>query len=60
LTRTAENTFSKLTKAFTEAVIRQHVDPAKPIILQNDVSGFAIAGIFNLFDSSGILVMVNI
>ena len=33
----------------------QHFDPAKPIILQTDTSGFAIAGILNQYDGFGVL-----
>jgi len=54
-TRAAELTFGKLKKAFTKAPIHQHFDPAKPIILQTDASGFAIAGILNQYDGFGIL-----
>jgi hypothetical protein len=46
-TREAELAFRKLKRTFTEAPILQHFDPAKPIILQTDPSGFAIAGILN-------------
>jgi len=46
-TRDAELAFRKLKKAFTDAPILQHFDPQKPIILQTDTSGFAIAGILN-------------
>ena len=59
LTREAEVGFPKLTKAFTEASILQHFDPAQPIILQTDSSGFAIAGILNLYDGFGTLRPVN-
>jgi hypothetical protein len=58
-TRAAELAFRKLKKAFSEAPIHQHFDPAKPIILQTDASGFAIAGILNQYDSFGILRPVN-
>jgi hypothetical protein len=44
-TRKAELAFRKLKKAFNAASILQHFDPTKPIVLQTDVSGFAIAGI---------------
>ena len=46
-TRDAELTFRKLKKAFTEPPILQPCNPQKPIILQTDASGFAIAGILN-------------
>jgi len=58
-TRKAELAFRKLKKAFTEAPIHQHFDPAKPIILQTDASSFAIAGILNQYDGFGILRPVN-
>jgi hypothetical protein len=54
-TREAELAFRKLKKAFTEAPILQHFDPVKPIILQTDASGFAIAGILNQQDGFGTL-----
>jgi hypothetical protein len=54
-TRDAELAFRKLKKAITDAPILQHFDPQKPIILQTDASGFAIAGILNQFDGFGIL-----
>jgi hypothetical protein len=41
-TREAELAFVKLKKAFTEAPIFLYFDPAKPIILQIDASGFVI------------------
>jgi len=49
-TREAELAFRKLTRTFTEALILQHFDPAKPMILQTAASGFAIAGILNQYD----------
>jgi len=58
-TRAAELTFRKLKNAFPEAPIHQHFDPAKPIILQTDPSGFTIAGILNQYDGLGILGPVN-
>jgi len=51
--------FRKLKRTFTEAPILQHFDPAKPIILQTDTSGFAIAGILNQYDVFGVLRPVN-
>jgi hypothetical protein len=48
-----------LKKAFTEALILQHFDPAKPIILQTKASGFAIAGILNQYDGFRTLRSVN-
>jgi len=58
-TREAELAFRKLKRAFTGAPILQHFDPAKPIILQTDASGFAIAGILNQYDGFGTLRPVN-
>jgi len=58
-TREAELAFWKLNKAFTGAPILQHFDPAQPIILQTDASGFAIAGILNQYDGFGTLRPVN-
>jgi len=59
-TRDAELAFRKLKKAFTVAPILQHFNPQKPIILQTDASGLAIAGILNQYDGFGILRPVNI
>jgi hypothetical protein len=50
---------SEVERAFTDAPILNHFDPAKPIILQADASGFAIAGILNQDDGFGILRPVN-
>jgi hypothetical protein len=58
-TRDAELAFRKLKRAFTEAPILQHFDPRKPIILQTDTSGFAIAGILYQYDGFGTLRPVN-
>jgi hypothetical protein len=46
-TRESEFAFRKLKGTFTEAPILQHFYPAKPIIFQTDIPGFAIAGIPN-------------
>jgi hypothetical protein len=54
-TQHAEIALQKLKRAFTEAPILQHFDPEKPITLQTDASGFAIAGILNQFDGFGVL-----
>jgi hypothetical protein len=51
--------FRKLKRTFTEAPILQHFDPVKPIILQTDASGFAIAGILNEYHVVGVLRPVN-
>jgi len=58
-TRNAELAFRMLKMAFTDAPIPNHFDPAKPIILQTNASGFAIAGILNQYDGFGILRPVN-
>jgi hypothetical protein len=58
-TQDAELAFWKLKKAFTDALILQHFDPQKPIIVQTDASTFAIASILNQFDGFGILRPVN-
>jgi len=39
--------FRKLKRLFGEAPLLLHFDPAKPIVLQTDASGFAISGILN-------------
>jgi hypothetical protein len=55
----AELAFRKLKRTFTKAPILQHFHPAKPIILQTDASGFAIAGILNQYDGFVVLRPVN-
>lgn len=59
LTREVELAFQNLEKAFTGALILQHLDPAKPTILQTDTSSFAFAGILNRYHSFGMLRSVN-
>jgi hypothetical protein len=54
-TRQAEVAFWKLQRTFTEVPILRHFEPAKPILLQTDTSGFVIAGILNQYDISGVL-----
>jgi hypothetical protein len=49
----ADIAIQKVKRAFTEAPILQHFDAEKPITLQTDASGFAIAGILNQFDGFG-------
>jgi len=56
----AELAFRKLNRAFTNAPILNHFDPAKPIILQTDASGFVIAGILNQYNGFGTLRQVNL
>jgi hypothetical protein len=58
-TRNAELAFGKLTRAFTDTPILYHFDPAMPIILYTDASGFAMAGIVNQYDGFEILRLVN-
>jgi len=58
-TRESELGFRKLKRTFTEALIVQHFDTAKAIILQSDASGFAIAGILNQYNVFGVLSRVN-
>jgi len=58
-TREAELAFRKLKTTFTKVPIVQHFDPAKPSILQMDVSGLAIAGILNQYDVCGVVRPVN-
>jgi hypothetical protein len=58
-TREAELAFRKLKRTFTEAPILQHFHLAKPIFLQMDASGFAIAGILNQYNIFGVLRPVN-
>jgi hypothetical protein len=48
-----------LKRAFTNAPILNHFDPAKRIILQTDEISFAIAGILNQYEGFGILRLVN-
>jgi hypothetical protein len=46
------NVFRRLQQAFIEAPVLIHFDPNKPICLETDSSGFAIAGIISqLVDS---------
>jgi hypothetical protein len=58
-TRDDELALWKLKRAFTDAPILDHFDPVKPIILQTDVTSFAIAGILNPYDGLEILRLVN-
>ena len=47
MTPEARIAFRKLKAAFAATPMLQHFDPAKPIRLETDASGFAIAGILN-------------
>jgi len=58
-TREGELARRKLKKPCTEAPILQHFDLAKPINLQPDACGFAIAGILNQYDAFRTLQPVN-
>jgi len=59
-TRMAELTFQKLKTAFTEAVMHQHFDPARSIVIQMDASSFICASILNQSDCFRILRQANI
>jgi hypothetical protein len=59
-TREAELAFQKLKNAVTAAPILQHFDRAKPINLQTEARGFAIAGILNQYDGFRTLRPINI
>jgi hypothetical protein len=39
--------FAELCDALTKALVLAHFDPARPIHLETDASGFAIAGIIS-------------
>jgi len=58
-TSEAELAFRKLKRGCTVALILQHFDPAKPIILQTDPSGLAITSILIQYDGLGTLRPVN-
>jgi len=51
----AELAFRKLRRSITVALILQYFDPVKAIIIQTDVSEFAIVGILNQYDVFGVL-----
>jgi hypothetical protein len=40
-----KQSFAELRDSFTKAPVLAHFDPAKPICLETNASGFAIAGI---------------
>jgi hypothetical protein len=42
-----KRSFAELHDAFTKALVLAHFDPARPICLETDASGFAIAGIIS-------------
>jgi hypothetical protein len=58
-TREAKLALRILKSTFTEAPILQHFNPAKPINIQTDASGFAIAGILNQYEVFVVLRPVN-
>ena len=55
----AELMFRKSKCVITDAPILKHFEPAEPIILQTDASGFAIAGILNQYYGLRTLRPVN-
>jgi hypothetical protein len=59
-TRDVELTLLKLTRTFTDVPILKHFQPAKPLVLQIDSRGFAIAGIVSKYEGFGILGLVTI
>ena len=58
-TQQAKLAFREVKRTSTEAPILRHFNPAKPIILQMDMSGFAITGILNQYDAFGVLRPLN-
>jgi hypothetical protein len=58
-TQDAELAFRKMERAFTDAPILNHFNPAKRINLQTDGNGIAMAGILNQYDGFRILRPVN-
>jgi len=59
-TRNVEHVYQKLIRVINYALILKHFELADPIILQTYASSLAIAGIFNQYNSFGILRWVNI
>jgi hypothetical protein len=51
--------FKRLKNTFSEAPILQHFYLAEAIVLQTNVRGFALAGIFNQYNGYSILLPVN-
>lgn len=49
----AEQAFTTLRSAFTQAPLLQHYDPSLPIRVETDASGFALAAILSQQDSRG-------
>ena len=47
MTDEVRNVFKRLKNAFSSAPVLQHFDPSKPIYIEIDASGFAIAGILS-------------
>ena len=47
LTKEAKEAFQKLKAAFATAPVLQHFDPKKPIHIETDASGFAVAAILS-------------
>jgi hypothetical protein len=52
---TAQAAFDTLKMAFTSAPILIHPDPAKPFIVETDVSNFALGAILSQFGIDGLL-----
>jgi len=57
--REAMLAFQKSRRIFPEAAILQHIDPAKPIIRQQNSTRFTIAGYLNQYDVFGVLMPVK-
>ena len=47
MTDEVRKAFKRLKNAFSSAPVLQHFDPSKPIRIETDTSGFAIAGILS-------------
>ena len=47
MTGEAREAFKRLKNAFSSAPVLRHFDPNKPIRVETDASGFAIAGILS-------------
>lgn len=52
-TKAAEEAFQSLKASFTTAPILRHFDPGRPIRVETDASGFAVAGILSQFFEEG-------
>ena len=47
MTDEVRKAFKRLKNAFSSVPVLQHFDPSKPICIETDASGFAIAGILS-------------